>query len=100
MINCTAAVQIAVSFLWAINTAAIAPSTVRRANSQMNIRCTAAVHIAFALPYTHPRWRLFWVMLLFFDTVTTGAIFRRQGPPFQLASTTGFIELHLRRPNR
>ena len=44
--------QIGVSFLWAIYTAAIAPSTVRRANSQMNIRCTAAVHIAFALTYT------------------------------------------------
>ena len=48
MIDCTAAVRIAVSFLWAIYTAAIAPSTVRRANSQMNINCTAAMHIAFA----------------------------------------------------
>ena len=55
--------QIAVSFLWAIYTAAIAPSTVRRANSQMNISCTAAVHIAFALSLTiqsvlpNPRFR-------------------------------------------
>ena len=46
--NYTTVVRIAVSYLWAMYTAAIAPSTVRRAYSQMHISCTAAVHIAFA----------------------------------------------------
>ena len=76
MINCTAAVQIAVSFLWAIYTAAIAPSTVRRANSQMNISCTAAVHIAFAFHFimfivpTLPRPSLMHTTILY-ETVGT-----------------------------